>query len=151
MADKIEGHCRCGQVRFTVAGAPLITMACHCTGCQLMTGSAFSLSSLYAAEAFELVAGEPVLGGLRRETRHYFCPDCMSWLYTRPEGMDAFVNVRATLLADAAAYRPFMETFTTEALPWARTAAAHSFERLPEEADFPALLTEFGKQSSAAA
>lgn len=147
MADNIEGHCRCGQVRFTVAGAPLITMACHCTGCQRMTGSAFSLSSLYPAGMFELTAGDPVVGGLRGGTRHYFCPACLSWLLTRPEGMDAFVNVRSTMLSDAAAHAPFIETFTSESLIWAKTGAAHSYERFPEEADFPALLEAFAASS----
>lgn len=108
-----------------------------------MTGSAFSLSSLHLGKAFEVTEGEPVLGGLRGGTRHFFCPACMSWLFTRPEGMDAFVNVRSTMFEDAAAYVPFIETFTREALPWARTGAAHSYGRFPEEADFPALLEEF--------
>ena len=42
MADRDnlqEGGCRCGQVRFRIDGGPLITMACHCTGCQRMTAS----------------------------------------------------------------------------------------------------------------
>jgi hypothetical protein len=126
-----------------VASGPLITFACHCTGCQQMTGSAYSLSSLYPADAFAVTAGEPVLGGLRAGTRHYFCPACMSWLFTRPEGMDAFVNVRATLLEDAGSYRPFIEAYTAEGLPWAKTGAVHSYDRVPDEADFPALMQEF--------
>jgi hypothetical protein len=88
-------------VRFSVTGKPLLTMACHCTGCQRMTASAYSLSSLYPSSSFEVTAGEPVIGGLRKETRHYFCPACLSWVFTRPEGLDAFVNVRATMLENA--------------------------------------------------
>jgi hypothetical protein len=149
MAELIEGRCRCGEIRFAVDGPPLVTMACHCTGCQRMTASAFSLSSLHLGKAFRLLAGEPVLGGLRAETRHFFCPSCMSWLFTRPEGMDAFVNVRSTLLDNAAVYTPFVETFTNEKLPWAQTGAVHSFERFPEEADFPTLLAEFAERSAA--
>jgi len=149
MAELIEGRCRCGEIRFAVDGPPLVTMACHCTGCQRMTASAFSLSSLHLGKAFQLLAGEPVLGGLRAETRHFFCPSCMSWLFTRPEGMDAFVNVRSTLLDNAAVYTPFVETFTNEKLPWAQTGAVHSFERFPEEADFPTLLAEFAERSAA--
>jgi hypothetical protein len=148
MADRIEGQCRCGQVRFTVASAPLITMACHCSGCQLMTGSAFSLSSLYAAEMFEVTAGEPVLGGLRGGTRHHFCPACMSWLFTQPEGLDAFVNVRSTLLEDARDYRPFIEAYTKEALPWAHTQAEHSYDTTPDEADVPRLFAQFAARTS---
>ena len=35
-----EGGCRCGRVRFQITVAPLLVMACHCRGCQSMTGSA---------------------------------------------------------------------------------------------------------------
>ena len=141
-----QGGCRCGQVRFKVEGKPLITMACHCTGCQRMTASAFSLSALYPASRFEITAGDPVIGGLHGPTRHFFCPHCMSWLFTRPDGMDAFVNVRATMLDDDRSSRPFIETYTGEALPWVRTPAVHSFEKLPPMEQYPALLEEFAQQ-----
>jgi hypothetical protein len=50
MTNRKSGRCRCGQVQFEVESAPLITMACHCTGCQRMTGSAFALSALYMSD-----------------------------------------------------------------------------------------------------
>lgn len=145
MTDNHSGSCRCGRVRFEVDGAPLITMACHCTGCQRMTASAFALSTLYPSEGFRITAGDPVIGGLHGPTRHYFCGYCMSWLFTRPEGMDEFVNVRASLLDDVQSYRPFIETCTDEKLPWASTPAAHSFARFPSTEDFPALLAGFAE------
>lgn len=146
MASDQNGECRCGRVRFHVHGEPLITMACHCTGCQRMTASAFSLSSLYAAEGFEVTAGEPVIGGLRGATRHFFCPDCLSWLFTRPEGLPGFVNVRSTMLEEAASHRPFIETWTAEKLPWATTGAQHAFEKFPPPESSPALLAEFAER-----
>ena len=143
------GGCRCGQVRFKVTGEPLITMACHCTGCQRMTASAFSLSSLHPSGSFEVTDGEPVIGGLHGPTRHFFCPHCKSWLFTRPEGMDAFVNLRSTMLDDARSYRPFIETYASERLAWAKTGAAHSFDRFPAVEQFPALLADFAQSTSA--
>jgi hypothetical protein len=143
MPESHHGECRCGRVRFCVAGEPLMTMACHCTGCQRMTGSAFSLSSLYPADAFQVTAGEPILGGLREATRHFFCPDCLSWLFTRPAGLPDFVNVRSTLLDNAPTYRPFIETFTSEKLDWATTGAAHSFIQFPPPESFPNLIASF--------
>ena len=110
-----------------------------------MTASAFSLSSLHPSSALEITAGEPVIGGLRGATRHYFCPSCMSWLFTRPEGWDDVVNIRSTLLENARSYRPFMETYTREKLAWATTDAPHSFDTFPPPDDFPALLTKFGQ------
>jgi hypothetical protein len=140
------GQCRCGQVQFEVSSEPLITMACHCTGCQRMTASAFSLSTLHPSSGFTVTRGEPVIGGLHGATRHYCCPHCMSWLFTRPEGMDEFVNLRASMMDDIQSYRPFIETCTDEKIPWASTPAVHSFNGFPSPRDFPALLAEYSKQ-----
>ncbi len=142
-APQVKGSCRCGQLQFSVNGAPMITMACHCTGCQKMTASAFSLSSLYAAKDFSVDVGEPVIGGLHGGTRHFFCAHCKSWLFTRIEGMDEFVNVRASVLDNFADYTPFVETYTDEKLPWAQTPAAHSFSKFPPAESFPELLGKF--------
>ena len=141
-----KGQCRCGQVQFEVSSRPLVTMVCHCTGCQRMTASAYSLSALYPSNEFKMTMGEPVIGGLHGATRHYFCGHCMSWLFTRPEGMDQFVNVRATMMEDARSFRPFIETYTEEMLPWATTPAAHRFKKFPPPERFPELMTEFVKQ-----
>ena len=143
----VKGGCRCGQVRFRANGRPIITMACHCTGCQRMTASAFSLSSLYPSASFEVTEGEPVIGGLHGATRHLFCPHCMSWLFTRPEGLDEFVNVRATMFDDASDFTPYIETYTSEALPWAKTPAAHSFEKLPPMEIYAELVEDFAQSS----
>ena len=142
-----EGGCRCGQVKFRANGRPIITMACHCTGCQRMTASAFSLSALYPSDSFEVIQGEPVIGGLHGATRHFFCPHCMSWLFTKPEGLDAFVNVRATMFDDTRDYTPFIETYTSEALPWAKTPAVHSFEKFPPMERYAELVEDFALSS----
>lgn len=139
------GHCRCGQVGFTVAKAPLITMVCHCTGCQRMTASAFCLSALFPNEVFTVTTGDTVMGGLHGPTRHYFCDYCKSWLFTRAEGVDQYVNVRTTLMENAADYRPFIETYTDEKLPWITTPAIHRFNKFPRGDQFPALIAEYAK------
>ena len=95
-----EGGCRCGRVRLKISAKPILTMACHCTGCQRMSSSAYSLSAAIPSEGFEVTQGEPVIGGLHGASRHYFCGYCMSWMFTRPEGMDWFVNLRPTMLDD---------------------------------------------------
>jgi len=141
-----KGRCRCGQVQFEVGGEPVITMVCHCTGCQRMTASAYSLSALYASAQFKVTSGEPVIGGLHGATRHLFCPYCMSWLFTRPEGLDDFVNICATVMDDARSFRPFIETYTEEMLPWAKTPATHSFSKFPPRERFPELIAEFARQ-----
>lgn len=143
----LTGRCRCGGIQLRISAPPILTMACHCRGCQRMSASAYSLSAAIPAGGFEITRGEPVLGGLRDpELRHFFCPACMTWMFTRfrPE----FVNLRATLLDDVSWYSPFIETWTRTRLPWAATSAAHSYIEFPPESDYGILTAEFAKTLS---
>ena len=141
-----QGGCRCGAVRFEITAAPLLTMACHCKGCQRMTGSAYSLSAAIPSDGFRVTEGEPVIGGLHGPTRHYFCGHCMSWLFTRPDGLDWLVNLRATMLDDAAWFEPFVETCTAEGLAWATTPAVYSFEGMPAMEDIERVSEDYAEQ-----
>jgi hypothetical protein len=141
-----EGGCRCGKVRIRISAPPLLAMACHCTGCQRMTGSAFSLSVAIPSDGFSVSKGEPVIGGMHGATRHYFCAHCMSWMFTRPEGFDFFINVRPTMLDDPGWFVPFIETMASERLPWATTPAKHSYERWPAMEEFDGLIKDYAAQ-----
>ena len=71
----------------------------------------------------------------------------MSWMFTRPEGLDWLVNMRPTMLDDPSWYTPFIETWTSEKLPWATTAAVHSFAALPAVEEFEGLTRDFAAQA----
>ncbi len=140
----LAGACRCGQVRIEVSAPPLITAACHCRGCQSMSSSAYSLTAIMPADGFRVTEGSPVIGGAHgAELHHFFCRRCMTWMFTRVEGFDGFVNVRPTLLDDHAWFVPFIETMTKERLPWAETPARHRFEGFPPMEEFGQLMAEY--------
>ena len=141
-------RCRCDQVRMRITAAPLIAMACHCTGCQRMTASAFSLSLAVPTDGFEVTQGAPVIGGLHGPSRHHHCPHCKSWLFTRPEGLDFMVNVRASMLDDATWFQPYVETARAEGFPWAHTGAKHSFAGMPEREAFGPLVAEYAQHGA---
>lgn len=143
-----EGGCRCNKVRLRVSAPPLLAMACHCSGCQRMSASAFSMSLAIPSLGFEVIAGEPVIGGLHGSSHHYFCPHCKSWMFTRTEGMDEFVNLRPTMLDRHEWVVPFVETWTDEKLPWASTPAIHSFGKLPTTEDFPTLIQAYSQEGA---
>ncbi|TWF54667.1 GFA family protein [Neorhizobium alkalisoli] len=143
----LEGSCRCGDVRLKISAQPMLTMACHCRGCQKMSASAFSCSAAIPAQGFEVMSGEPVIGGAHGDdTHHYHCPRCKSWLFTKPVGIDWFVNVRPTMFDDVSWFSPFIETFTSEKFSWAQTGAAHSFEAFPPMEAYEGLTKEFSTQ-----
>ncbi len=144
-----HGTCRCGEVQIRLSAQPIMTMACHCRGCQRMSASAFSLSAAIPTHGFEVVRGEPVIGGLRNpDLRHFFCPQCMSWMFTRflPE----FVNIRVTMLDDASWFAPFIETWTRTKLPWITTPAVYSYPEFPPMEEYTKLTAEFSQWLSTA-
>jgi hypothetical protein len=144
-----EGGCRCGAVRVRVTQPPILTSACHCTGCQTMSASAYSLTVTVPAEGFEVIGGTPVIGGLHGEqVHHHHCDHCKSWVFTRVDGLDFFVNLRATMLDEHRWFAPFVEFWTDERLPWAETGAPHSFGTVPDLDGFQPLIAEFAEKGA---
>ncbi len=47
------------------------------------------------------------------------------------------------MLDDAAWFAPYVETYTSEALPWAKTGAAYSFAKFPQMEEYGPLVAEF--------
>lgn len=138
-----SGSCRCGKIELRIDAPPLITAACHCSGCQRMTGSAFSLGAAFAEAALTVSGDEPVVGGLHGATRHYFCDHCKSWLFTKPDQMRDIVMVRTAMLDDQRGLEPFMETMTCEKMPWATTSAQRSYDTWPPGDALHSLIGEF--------
>jgi len=144
MTDPIvrEGGCRCDKVRFRTTAPEMTTMACHCTGCQRMTASAFSLSAMFPADAFE-VTGETAIGGLHGPLRQHHCVHCLGWVYTTGDMFGDLVIVRATLFDDTSWIEPFIETCTDERLPWISLPAQFSFPGFPPMERMPELLEAY--------
>ena len=128
----ITGACLCGAVQVTLTAAPLLTLACHCRGCQKLTASAFSLTTMFPRDAFSCT-GAVIKGGLGTGGRaHYFCKSCLNFVYSQIEGAPQRINLRTSVLDDAASFDPFVEVITDEKIPWANVPAVHSYARYPE-------------------
>jgi hypothetical protein len=142
----MEGGCLCGRVRFRIARPPMLTAVCHCSSCQKMTAGAYSTTLAAPTDGFAVAQGETVIGGLHGERRHHqHCDYCKGWLFTTFEPEMGFINVRATMLDDPTWFRPFIETYTSEALPWALVRAPHAYEKFPPREELQPLLAEFAR------
>lgn len=58
MAEKIEGGCTCGEIRYEVLSAPLVVHCCHCRWCQRQTGASFALNALFEADNVRVTKGK---------------------------------------------------------------------------------------------
>ena len=72
------GGCLRGQIRYEITEAPLLVDTCHCTDCQHLTSSAFSIA--LAVAGFRLTGGEPRPLEAIAESGHvkvrWLCPTC---------------------------------------------------------------------------
>jgi hypothetical protein len=46
------GGCQCGKVRYAIMEEPQSVYTCHCTACQRLTSSAFSMGLVVTETAF---------------------------------------------------------------------------------------------------
>src|SRR5260370_16524001 len=53
------GGCQCGKIRYEITEEPKSVYTCHCTACQRLTSSAFSLGLVVAEKAFKMSGVEP--------------------------------------------------------------------------------------------
>src|SRR3981189_2439498 len=76
------GGCQCGKIRYEITEAPQLVYTCHCTDCQRLTSSAFSLGIVVAESAFRLSGIEPRprqrMADSGRSNTRWVCPDCGS-------------------------------------------------------------------------
>jgi len=131
-----------------ITAPPMVAMACHCRACQRLTSGAYSLTLMIPDGGLEVVAGEPVIGGLHRaEIQHSFCPKCKNWLFSRPQGRP-FVNFRPTMLEDASWVRPYVDCCVDEKLPGAVSGAQHTYSEFPPPADYQMLMEGYAREGA---
>lgn len=132
----LTGGCLCGKIRYAISEAPHLVYTCHCTDCQHITSSAFSLGLSLPEAAFRLAAGEPralrrIPDSGRPNTR-FVCPDCACWVYSQPRG--GTVRVRGGTLDDTSWLRPTRHIWTRSKQPWVGFAPGdETFEGQPPE------------------
>jgi hypothetical protein len=110
-----------------------------------MTGGPYSLGALYHSDAVAIVEGETSPIGADPQAGHQGCPRCASWVLTRPPGLGDITVVRSTLFENAAVFAPFVESFTSEKLPFVSLVAPNHFERFPDPSEFPALMAAYAQ------
>ena len=83
---KIDGSCLCGHITYEAEVDPSDVGVCHCTDCQVLSGSAFRIGVPLPEEDFTLLSGKPKTFVKTAESGNkraqVFCPECGSALYS---------------------------------------------------------------------
>ena len=119
---KIEGRCHCGQITYEAVVNPDKVAICHCTDCQMLTGSAYRANIQAPAQTFALRTGQPKIyiktadSGTKRA--HAFCPDCGTPIYSSAITNPPTYSLRVGGIKQRAELRPTRQIWCRSALPW---------------------------------
>ena len=131
-----KGGCLCGKIRYEVAEAPNLVYTCHCTDCQHLTGSAFSMALVVPSAAFRLSGLTPraisSIADSGRVKLRWLCPECGTWVCSVADPDNGLRRVRSGTLDDTSWLRPTMHFWTRNRQPWVTLPAGDQlFETQP--------------------
>lgn len=118
---RVDGGCHCGKITYEADIDPDKAGLCHCTDCQTLTSSAFSLFVPVPKEKFRLRGESRVYvktaeSGNRRAQA--FCPECGTRIYASAEKDPLVFNLRLGTVRQRAALSPRVQLWCRSALPW---------------------------------
>lgn len=125
MEYPIKGSCQCGQVTYRLAEAPKIVLACHCTECQKLSTSPYSVTAVVATNAIEF-SGELKEWSRSAESGNKnsakFCPVCGNRVYHfNPDDESTIkLKLKPVKMTDDRIFEPTMHVWVSEKLSWYR-------------------------------
>ena len=119
----ITGACHCGKIRYEAEVDPGHTSICHCTDCQVLTGTVFRVSVRAQLGTFRITAGVPRIytktaesGALREQA---FCEHCGTPIYaTSPGPEPRAYNLRIGAIHEREQLRPSVQIWTRSRVAW---------------------------------
>ncbi|MDA0107699.1 GFA family protein [Vibrio sp. La 4.2.2] len=119
----LQGACQCGQVTYELHEKPLMVFACHCTECQKLSTSPFSITAVVDASKVEfsgqLRSWERLADSGNRNCA-MFCPSCGNRIYhfnpDAPETVKLKLKPIDQSLTDI--FEPQAHVWVSEKLDW---------------------------------
>ena len=96
-----SGGCRCRKIRYQGRKDKLRTVICACEDCQKSAGAPFTLNVGFEEKDFQITKGQEYLksyadmGESGKPVHRYFCQECGSALYGKPESYPGYVSLKA--------------------------------------------------------
>jgi hypothetical protein len=119
---KVEGSCHCGQITFEAEIDPGAVRICHCTDCQILSGTAFRVTVHTPAANFTVLTGNPRIyiktadnGNKRAQA---FCPQCGTPLYATDAHESKAYGIRVGALKQRGELKPNKQIWHRSALSW---------------------------------
>lgn len=119
---KVHGKCHCGAITYSAEIDPAAIYLCHCTDCQVLTGSAYRTNVPAPSSSFVLLTGEPTsyikTSDSGNKRRHTFCSNCGSPVYSCDINEPKTFSLRVGCLDEREQLPPKRQIWCDSAMPW---------------------------------
>ena len=121
----VKAACQCGQLTYTLHKPPKVVLACHCTECQKLSTSPFSVTAMVAADAIEF-SGELKEWSRSSDSGNTnsakFCPGCGNRIYHyNPDDPSTIkLKLKPVKLEDDHLFEPTVHVWLSEKLSWVK-------------------------------
>ena len=117
----LDARCSCGALALSLPGPAKLVAACHRVECQRRTGAPFGVGAFYPAEAIT-ISGTPKeyirSGESGGKVRCYFCSDCGSTVFWKPDKLPGMIGVALGAIADPKFPPPIKSVFERSKHGW---------------------------------
>ncbi|NQZ80780.1 MAG: GFA family protein [Colwellia sp.] len=119
----INGACQCGQLTYKLHKKPIMVLACHCTECQKLSTSPFSITAIVEASAIEF-SGKmnkwSRVADSGNKNNAMFCPTCGNRIYHyNPDDKETIkLKLKPVSLTDDRIFIPSAHVWVCEKLSW---------------------------------
>jgi hypothetical protein len=95
------GSCFCGEVQFSVSGAPVAMGYCHCKSCRHWSAGPVNAFTLWKPDAVKITHGTDSIGTYNKSPNSYrkWCRKCGGHIFTEHPGM-GLTDVYAATIPD---------------------------------------------------
>lgn len=128
----LSGGCQCGNVRYTLSGAPVMTALCHCSMCRRANAAPAVAWAMYSDEQLTFTNEKPAEYQSSTEGRRGFCPRCGTQISFVADYIPGLIDVTIGSLDDPNALAPEFHYWYSRHLDWLAVA-----DSLPKHAEFP--------------
>ena len=120
---KVDGACLCGHVSYEAEIDVDKVAVCHCTDCQVNSGTAFGVVAHVVDRNFVLLSGTlkeyEKIAESGRVRKLSFCPECGTRIHARTDGdPSAFFGLRVGTIRQRRELKPKIQVWCRSALPW---------------------------------
>lgn len=119
----VDGSCHCGSIEYVAEIDPERVVICHCSDCQMLSGSAFRVVAFSLEDRFTVKRGTPKIyvkiAASGRAREQGFCDRCGSNLYaTSPGAGPKVYGLRVGTIAQRNELKPQRQLWCSSAQSW---------------------------------